>query len=157
LRSDADVEAAQNVDGNDYSRLYARDLDSITPLHQSDYVLLIIVGILKQWIIQVKDSIFSPFLTIVETLKKSISQVTGLILSCIVKMIEILEQFFLLATTSIFSHITNIGFIAVLAIIGYFMWRQVERGEFPTLLLMGGGFTTTAWAIYSRLRYMTSY
>jgi hypothetical protein len=99
--SNADVEAAQNVDGNDYTRLSAGDLDSRTPLHQSDYVLLRTVGILK--------------------------------------------QFFLL-------HKTHIVFIAILATIGYSMWRQVERGEFPVLLLMGGGFTTTAWAIYSRLR-----
>ena len=145
MRSDADVEAAQNVDGNDHSRLHARDLDSRTPLHQSDYVLLRIVGILKQWIIHMTDSISSLFFTMVEPLKL-----------LIVKMVEILERVFMLATTLIVSHITNVIFIAVLAIIGYSMWRQVERGEFPILLLMGGGFTTTAWAIYSRLRYGTS-
>ena len=145
MRSDADVEAAQNVDGNDHSRLYARDLDSRTPLHQSDYAILRIIGILKNWIVQVPYSISSAFLTIVE-LVEPLGQL-------IVKMTEILERLFLLATTFIFS--LNFVFIAVLAIIGYSMWRQVERGEFPVLLLMGGGFTTTAWAIYSRLRYTT--
>lgn len=155
-----DIEATQNIDGNELSRLLVSDLDSRTPLWQRDHVLIQFIARPVRWSSRVGTRIVAS-ITSVSMAQASVQPIyasevdsrtplwqsrwpsrVGTRIVASIPPISLLQDSL--------RPILAIVLTAILAIIGIFMWIQVSRGGFPVLLLIGGGLVATSLALVSK-------